>query len=98
MESGPFGGDGGNGGDVIFEADPGMTTLLDLRYHRKIIATPGEKGKNKKMHGANGEHKVVKVPLGTIVKRSDNGTLDQVTTQHLNMQSKVFWVKNLIVL
>ena len=60
---GPFGGDGGNGGDVIFEADPGMTTLLDLRYHRKVIATPGEKGKNKKMHGANGEHKVVKVPL-----------------------------------
>ena len=46
---GPFGGDGGNGGDVIFEADPGMTTLLDLRYHRKIIATPGEKGKNKKI-------------------------------------------------
>lgn len=46
-----------------------MTTLLDLRYHRKIIATPGEKGKNKKMHGANGEHKVVKVPLGTIVKK-----------------------------
>ena len=45
---GPFGGDGGNGGDVIFEADPGMTTLLDLRYHRKVIATPGEKGKNKK--------------------------------------------------
>ena len=50
---GPFGGDGGNGGDVIFEADPGMTTLLDLRYQRKIYATPGEKGKNKKMHGAN---------------------------------------------
>ena len=43
-----FGGDGGNGGDVIFEADPGMTTLLDLRYHRKVIATPGEKGKNKR--------------------------------------------------
>ena len=38
---GPFGGDGGNGGDAIFEADPGMTTLLDLRYHRKVIATPG---------------------------------------------------------
>ena len=72
---GPFGGDGGNGGDVIFEADPGMTTLLDLRYHRKVIATPGEKGKNKKMHGANGEHKVVKVPLGTIVKRSDNNQI-----------------------
>ena len=80
---GPFGGDGGNGGDVIFEADPGMTTLLDLRYHRKIIATPGEKGKNKKMHGANGEHKVVKVPLGTIVKRSDNNqVLADLTKPH----------------
>ena len=70
---GPFGGDGGNGGDVIFMADPGMTTLLDLRYHRKIIAQPGEKGKNKKMHGANAEHKITKVPLGTIVKRADTG-------------------------
>ena len=80
---GPFGGDGGNGGDVIFEADPGMTTLLDLRYHRKIIATLGEKGKNKKMHGANGEHKVVKVPLGTIVKRSDNNqVLADLTKPH----------------
>ena len=80
---GPFGGDGANGGDVIFEADPGMTTLLDLRYHRKIIATPGEKGKNKKMHGANGEHKVVKVPLGTIVKRSDNNqVLADLTKPH----------------
>ena len=80
---GPFGGDGGNGGDVIFEADPGMTTLLDLRYHRKVIATPGEKGKNKKMHGANGEHKVVKVPLGTIVKRSDNNqVLADLTKPH----------------
>lgn len=78
---GPFGGDGGNGGDVIFEADPGMTTLLDLRYHRKIIATPGEKGKNKKMHGANGEHKIVKVPLGTIVKRVDNGQVIADLTQ-----------------
>ena len=72
---GPFGGDGGNGGSVIFQADPGMTTLLDLRYHRKIKATPGEKGKNKKMHGANGEDKIVKVPLGTIVKREDTGQI-----------------------
>lgn len=72
---GPFGGDGGNGGSVIFEADPGMTTLLDLRYHRKIKATPGEKGKNKKMHGANGQDTIVKVPLGTLVKREDTGQL-----------------------
>ena len=72
---GPFGGDGGKGGDVIFEADPGMVTLMDLRYHRKIKATPGENGKTKKMHGANGNDKIVKVPLGTIVKREDNGQI-----------------------
>lgn len=78
---GPFGGDGGDGGNVIFEADPGMTTLLDLRFHRKILATPGEKGKNKKMHGANGEHKIVKVPLGTIVKRADTGQIVADLTQ-----------------
>lgn len=70
---GPFGGDGGNGGSIIFEADPGMTTLLDLRYHRKIVADPGEKGKNKKMHGANAEDKIIKVPLGTIVKDAETG-------------------------
>lgn len=72
---GPFGGDGGNGGSVIFEADPGRTTLLDLRYNRKIVADPGEKGKNKRMHGASAEDRIVKVPLGTIVKRADTGQI-----------------------
>ena len=78
---GPFGGDGGDGGSVIFEADPGMTTLLDLRYHRKIQATPGEKGKNKRMHGANGSDVIVKVPLGTIVKIEETGQILADLTQ-----------------
>ena len=78
---GPFGGDGGKGGDVIFEADPGMTTLLDLRFHRKIKAKPGENGKTKKMHGANGDDKIVKVPLGTLVKREDTGQILADLTQ-----------------
>lgn len=80
---GPFGGDGGDGGSVIFEADPGMVTLLDLRYHRIIRAQPGEKGKNKRMHGANAGHQIVKVPLGTVVKRIDNGmVLADLTEPH----------------
>lgn len=78
---GPFGGDGGKGGDVIFEADPGMTTLLDLRFHRKIKAKPGENGKTKKMHGANGKDTIVKVPLGTLVKREDTGQILADLTQ-----------------
>ena len=57
---GPFGGDGGNGGDVIFEADPGMTTLLDLRYHRKIIATQVKKVKTKKCTEPMGNIKLLK--------------------------------------
>ena len=78
---GPFGGDGGKGGDVIFEADPNMITLMDLRYHRKIKATPGENGKTKKMHGANGQDTIVKVPLGTIVKHADTGQIVADLTQ-----------------
>lgn len=72
---GPFGGDGGNGGSVIFEADPGMITLLDLRFNRIIRAQEGEKGKNKRMHGANACDRIIKVPLGTIVKRADTGQI-----------------------
>ncbi len=70
---GPYGGDGGNGGSVIFRADSGRTTLLDLRYNRRMEAKPGENGKTKKMHGANGGDYIVKVPLGTVVKNLKNG-------------------------
>lgn len=78
---GPFGGDGGDGGHVIFEADPGMTTLLDLRYHRRLLAEPGQKGKTKKMHGARGQDLIVKVPLGTLVRRLDNQQIVADLTQ-----------------
>lgn len=72
---GPFGGDGGNGGSVIFEVDTHKTTLLDLRFTKKITAESGENGKSKKMHGADGQDKVIKVPLGTIVKNIETGKI-----------------------
>ena len=72
---GPFGGDGGKGGSVIFEVDPAKSTLLDLRYRKKIIAQNGENGKTKKMHGADGKDEIVQVPLGTIVKDAQTGRL-----------------------
>ena len=46
---GPSGGDGGNGGDIVFEVDEGKSTLLDLRYHKRIAAENGVNGKTKKM-------------------------------------------------
>jgi len=70
---GPFGGDGGKGASIIFEADPSKFTLLDLRYQKKIIAQNGENGKTKKMHGADGEDIIVKVPVGTVVKDHKTG-------------------------
>ncbi|MPM53450.1 GTPase Obg [bioreactor metagenome] len=65
---GPAGGDGGRGGNVIFMVDTNKSTLLDLRYNRLIVADDGERGKPKKMHGADGIDYVVRVPLGTLVK------------------------------
>ncbi|OHE39992.1 MAG: GTPase ObgE [Tenericutes bacterium GWF2_57_13] len=64
---GPAGGDGGKGGSVVFRADEGLSTLLDLRYRKVVQADDGEKGKTKNMHGANAEDIYVTVPVGTIV-------------------------------
>ena len=64
---GPFGGNGGKGGSVIFKGSEGLSTLLDIRYNQKIKASDGEKGKNKGQYGANAEDKIVLVPLGTTI-------------------------------
>ena len=72
---GPAGGDGGKGGSIIFEVDTHKSTLLDLHFLKMITAQSGENGKNKKMYGADGEDKIIKVPLGTIVKDKSDGRI-----------------------
>ncbi|MGX8851793.1 GTPase ObgE [Amedibacillus sp. YH-ame10] len=79
---GPSGGDGGNGGNVVFIVDEGRTTLLDLRYQKKVLAESGGNGKTKKMHGASGDDFVVKVPQGTIVKNAKSGAIIADLTRH----------------
>lgn len=74
-KGGPSGGDGGNGGSVIFVGDEGLNTLLDLRKTREITAKPGENGKPKNMHGKNGGNVIVKVPLGTMIKDAKTETI-----------------------
>lgn len=70
---GPDGGDGGRGGDLIFEVDEGINTLNDFRHIRKYCAEDGGNGSKRKCHGADGDDLVVKVPEGTIVKDAETG-------------------------
>lgn len=72
---GPAGGDGGQGGNVIFKVDPGIRTLMDFRYKKKHVAPNGEDGGNKKMSGKKGEDLIVKVPPGTLVKDKETGKI-----------------------
>lgn len=66
-EGGPNGGDGGKGGDVIFEASSSYRTLMDFKYKRKYAAENGEDGMKTNKHGKNGANLVIKVPVGTVV-------------------------------
>lgn len=69
---GPDGGDGGKGGDIIFEVDKGMTTLADYRHRGKFCAQDGEQGGKKRCHGKNGSDLILKVPEGTIIKEAES--------------------------
>ena len=72
-DGGPDGGDGGRGGDVIFEVDPGMNTLVDYKHKHKFAATNGEEGGKRNCRGKDGQDIILKVPKGTIVKEASTG-------------------------
>ncbi len=72
---GPFGGNGGHGGSIYFEADEGLNTLIDLRYKKIYKASNGEHGSGKGMHGKNAEDLIIKVPLGTVVTDIDTNLI-----------------------
>lgn len=70
---GPWGGDGGRGGNVVFVVDEGLRTLMDFRYNRHFKADSGEKGMTKGMHGRGAEDLRVRVPQGTTVRDAETG-------------------------
>ena len=72
---GPFGGDGGRGGNVYFEVDTNETTLIKLRYTKSVKAGNGSNGMTKKMHGKDGDDVILHVPLGTMIRNAENGDL-----------------------
>ncbi|MBF7083701.1 GTPase ObgE [Desulfallas sp. Bu1-1] len=72
-EGGPWGGDGGKGGDVVFRGDGGLRTLVDFRYQRHYKADRGQHGRGKNMHGRSAEDLVIRVPLGTVIRDEATG-------------------------
>lgn len=81
-EGGPDGGDGGKGGDVIFQADENLRTLMDFRYKRKYEAENGQNGMKKKRFGKNGQDLVIKVPVGTMIIDEESGLLMKDLTEN----------------
>lgn len=70
---GPDGGDGGRGGDIIFQVEDGMNTLIDYHHKRKYVAGNGEPGGKRRCHGADAEDLILRVPQGTVIKDFDSG-------------------------
>lgn len=70
---GPDGGDGGKGGDIIFEVDKGLNTLTDFRMKHRYIAEDGEPGGKRRCHGKDAKNLIIKVPEGTVVKDFETG-------------------------
>ncbi len=72
---GPDGGDGGRGGNVVFQVDDNLATLADFRYKRKYCAKNGAKGEAGHRNGKRGEDLVIRVPRGTIIRECESGTI-----------------------
>jgi len=79
---GPNGGDGGRGGDVIIEADRGLSTLLDMKQRPHQKAERGRHGMGKDRHGASGDDLVIHLPVGTLVKDAETGDVLADLDQH----------------
>ena len=72
---GPYGGNGGKGSDIIFKADEGLKTLIDLRYQKKVKGNNGNNGEGKNKNGKDSEDVIVKVPVGTTIKDATTGVV-----------------------
>lgn len=79
---GPNGGNGGKGADIIFKADEGLKTLIDLRYLKNVKGDPGKNGEGKNKSGSYAEDKIIKVPVGTTIKDYDTNAIIADLTKH----------------
>jgi GTP-binding protein len=92
-KGGPDGGDGGRGGNVMIEVDPGLSTLAHFRRRRVYRAENGGHGSGAKKHGANGEDLIVGVPAGTVVRRIDEAGEGEVIADLTSERQRVVVAK-----
>lgn len=74
-KGGPYGWDGGKGGDIILRGNPNVNTLSDFRHKKVIRATDGEKWDIKELHGKDAEDLIIEVPVGTVITDAETGEL-----------------------
>ena len=79
---GPNGGNGGKGADIIFKADEGLKTLIDLRYLKNVKGDAGLNGEGKNKNGKYAEDKIIRVPVGTTIKDNETGMVIADLTHH----------------
>ena len=72
---GPDGGDGGRGGNIVFQVDDNLSTLADFRYKRKYKAPNGENGRGANCNGKRGEDLIIRVPRGTLIREKETGAV-----------------------
>ncbi len=86
---GPDGGDGGTGGDIIFQVDSGINTLLNFKHIRQYKAGDGEPGAKKRCHGKDGLDKVIRVPKGTIIREAESQKI--IADMYLDDQQEIIF-------
>ena len=72
---GPDGGDGGKGGDIVFQVDDNLSTLADFKYKRKYKAPNGADGQGSRRNGKKGDDLIIKVPRGTVIRENESGVI-----------------------
>lgn len=80
-KGGPDGGDGGRGGHIILRGSSQLWTLLHLKYHKHVVARPGESGSSNLKKGADGEDAIIEVPLGTVARDAETGEIEYEITK-----------------
>ena len=83
-KGGPNGGDGGRGGNIIFETNPNLHTLQDIRYKKMYKAKNGQAGGSNNQTGKSGEDLIIQVPCGTIIKNIENQTIIKDLIKKMN--------------